>query len=322
MKKIFKRLLKTIVFLVAFIFIAGLILAFWPTTWKIKNKGITPDQAAVLRQSYTGPHNIFTTGDGETLFLRRWDPDSIEPAKKNIAVLIFHGFTAYSGPYDMAGTPVSKGGYTVFGLDYRGHGLSGGNRGDSPGKNRWIGDLAEAVKHVRSVGFSQVIVLGHSLGVAAAICAADSVPNEIAGLVLLSGAYESRKGVSKPLTFFQKAKLLSSAMVRPSYRAAEYYREGMTISDDTLWNYRYTPRFLTMLDVKKLRLLPNLNIPVLVGVGDKDELFEIDKVKELYNLVPGNKKEFFIMKNATHAKIPVESWEEIVVWLNKTFLSQ
>jgi len=27
----------------------------------------------------------------------------------------------------------------------------------------------------------------------------------------------------------------------------------------------------------------------------------------------------FIMKNATHAKIPLESWQEIVVCLNKTY---
>jgi len=321
MKKIIKRVLYLILFLVAAICITGLVLAYWPTEWKIKNKGITPEESSVLRQHYSGLHNLFTTSDGETLFLRRWAPDTIVAAKKNIAVLIFHGFTAYSGPYDMAGIPISKGGYTVFGLDYRGHGLSGGNRGDSPGKNRWIGDLAEAVKYVKSLGFSKVVVLGHSLGVAAAMCAADTIPNEIAGLVLLSGAYEGRKGVSKPLAFSKKIKLLSSAIFRPSYRAVEYYREGMTVSDDTLWNYRYTPRFVTMLDVKKLRLPPNLNIPVLVGVGDKDELFEIDKVKDFYNLVPGNKKEFFIMKKATHAKIPVESWEEIVDWLNKMFLS-
>ena len=64
---------------------------------------------------------------------------------------------------------------------------------------------------------------------------------------------------------------------------------------------------------------PNLNIPVLVGVGDKDELFEVDKVRDFYNLVPGDKKEFFIMKNATHAKIPVECWEEVVAWLDKTY---
>jgi alpha-beta hydrolase superfamily lysophospholipase len=319
MNKIVKRILYTILFLILAICITSLVLAFLPTHWRISNQGISPQEAADLRQKYTGPHNVFTTSDGETLFLRRWDPDSIEAAKKNIAILIFHGFTAYSGPYNMAGVPFSKGGYTTFGLDYRGHGLSGGNRGDNR-KDRWIADLAESIKFVKSLGYTKVIVLGHSLGVAAAMCAANAVPQEIAGLVLLSGAYEGRKGVAQPIPFFQKMKLLSSAIFRPSYRAVEYYRDGMTISDDTLWNYRYTPRFVMMLDVKKLRLQPDLNIPVLVGVGDHDELFEIDKVKEFYNLIPSNKKEFFIMKNATHAKIPRECWEEIVSWIDKTFV--
>ena len=320
MKKIIKRILYSLLVLVAVICITGMILAFLPTTWRIKNKGITPEEAASLRQQYTGPHNVFTTSDGETLFLRRWDPDSIELKKKQIAILIFHGFTAYSGPYNMAGVPFSKGGFTTFGLDYRGHGLSGGNRGDNH-KDRWIADLAESIQYIKGLGYTKMIVLGHSLGVAAAMCAANAVPHDVAGLVLLSGAYEGRKGVSPTLTFFQKAKLLSSAVFRPSYRAVEYYRKGMTVSEDTLWNYRYTPRFVMMLDVKRLRLLPDLNIPVLVGVGDHDELFEIDKVKEFYNLIPGSHKQFFIMKNATHAKIPTECWEEIVEWLNKTFAS-
>src|SRR5882672_7331130 len=103
MKKIIKKVLYTLFFLVAAILIFGLIMAYLPTQWKIKNKGITPEQAAVLRKNYAGPHHVFTTSDGETLFLRRWNPDTIVPAKKDIAVLIFHGFTAYSEPYDMAG---------------------------------------------------------------------------------------------------------------------------------------------------------------------------------------------------------------------------
>jgi alpha-beta hydrolase superfamily lysophospholipase len=221
----------------------------------------------------------------------------------------------------MAGEPISAGGYTTFGLDYRGHGLSDGNRGDSPGKDRWIADLAQSVKYIKGLGFTKVIVLGHSLGVAFAICAADAVPNDVSGLILLSGAYEGRKGLSKPTPWFQEAKILASSIFRPSYPAVEYYREGMTVSKDTLFNFRYTLRFLTMMDVKKLRLSPSLNIPVLVGVGDKDELFAIDKVKDFYNMIPGNKKTFFIMKNATHAKIPLESWEEIVTWLNKTYVN-
>ena len=287
---------------------------------KTNHAGISPEEAAILRQNFKEAHHQFTATDGETLFLRRWNPDTIIPEKKEIAVLIFHGITAHSGAYEMAGKPISSGGYTTFGLDYRGHGLSGGNRGDSPNKERWIADLAESVKYIKSLGYSKVIILGHSLGVASAICATNAIPNDISGLILLSGAYEGKKGLTKPPTFFQKTKIIASSILRPSYQVVEYYRDGMTGSKDPLFNFRYTLRFLTMLDVKKLRLPENLNIPVLVGAGEKDELFDTDKVKEFYNAIPGNKKEFLVMKGATHARIPVECWEEIVSWLNKNFL--
>ena len=234
-------------------------------------------------------------------------------------MLIFHGITAHSGAYNMAGVPFSKGGYTTFGLDYRGHGLSDGNRGDSPGKDWWIADLAESVKVIKSLGYKRVVVMGHSLGVAAAICAANAVPEEISGLVLLSGAYESKKGSGTPLPLLQKARILAGSVIRPSYPVVEYYREGMTGANDPLFNFRYTLRFMTMYNVKELKLPETLNVPVLVGVGDKDELFAVDKVKEFYDLIPGTKKEFLVMKNATHADIPQESWEEIVGWLDRNF---
>jgi alpha-beta hydrolase superfamily lysophospholipase len=319
MKEIFKKVFYTTISLVVAIFIFGLILAFLPTKSKTLHVGISPEEAANLRQNFKEAHDQFTTTDGQTLFLRRWDPDSIVQAKKDIAVLIFTGITAHSGAYNMAGGPISSGGYMTFGLDYRGHGLSDGNRGDSPNKEIWIADLAESVKYIKSLGYPKVIILGHSLGVASAICATNAIPNEISGLILLSGAYEGKKGLTKPPTFFQKSKILASSIFRPSYQVIEYYRDGMTGSEDPLFNFRYTLRFLTMLDVKKLRLPENLNIPVLVGVGDKDELFDVDKVKEFYNAIPGNKKEFLVMKNATHAKIPIESWEEVVIWLDKNF---
>ncbi len=319
MKKIFKKVLYTIISLVAVIFIFGLILAFLPTQSKTSHVGISPEEAADLRQNFKESHHQFITTDVQTLFLRVWNPDSIVPAKKDVAVLIFHGITAHSGAYEMAGRPISSGGYTTFGLDYRGHGLSGGNRGDSPNKERWIADLAESVKYIKSLGFSKVIILGHSLGVASAICATNANPTEISGLILLSGAYEGKKGLTKPPTLYQKTKILAGSIFRPSHPVVEYYRDGMTGSKDPLFNFSYTLRFLTMLDVKQLRLPKNLNIPVLVGIGDKDELFDIDKVKEFYNAVPGNKKEFLVMKNTTHARIPVESWQEIVVWLNRNF---
>jgi acylglycerol lipase len=319
MKKILKRILLTIVALIVLLFIFGLVLAFLPTTSKTNHAGITPEQAAALRKNFVGPHVQFTTSDVVTLFLRRWNPDSLTLVKKGVAVLIFHGFTAHSGAYNMAGLPISAAGYTTFGLDYRGHGLSDGIRGDSPSKDRWIADLAESVKYVRSLGFTKVIVLGHSLGVASAICAADAVPDEISGLVLMSGAYEGRKGLSEPPGLFEKTRILASAIFRPSYPAVEYYRKGMTVSKDSLFNFSYTLRYLTMMDVKKLRLPKNLNIPILVAVGDQDELFEVNKVRDFYDTIVDNRKNFLVMKNATHAKIPPESWQQVVDWLNKNF---
>lgn len=321
MKKVLKKALYVILSLIIVLLITGLVLAFVPVKLKTNHAGISPEEAAQLRHDFTDAHHEFVTTDGETLFLRRWNPIHIDSSKTDIAVLIFHGFTAHSGAYDMAGKPISEGGYTTFGLDYRGHGLSGGNRGDNPGKERWFADLAESVLYVKSLGFPRVVVLGHSLGVASAMCAANAVPEEISGLVLLSGAYEGRKGLNKPPTFFEQARIVSSSVFRPSHQAVEYYREGMTVTEDPLFNFRYTLRFLTMLDVKELRLPADMDIPVLVGTGDQDELFEVEKVREFYDLIPGNQKEFLVMANTTHAKIPRESWEQVVDWLDRTFAS-
>ncbi len=48
--KVFKKVVYAIISLVAAIVIFGLILAYLPAPSRIKNKGITPEEAAVLRQ--------------------------------------------------------------------------------------------------------------------------------------------------------------------------------------------------------------------------------------------------------------------------------
>lgn len=319
--KLFKKILWWLLGIVAFIVLTGVILSFWPSPYKNHHKGLTPEEAAAMRQEYSGPHNTFTTSDGETLFLRRWNPDSVVAEKADIAVLLCHGITAHSGAYEMAGVPISEAGYTVFGLDYRGHGLSDGNRGDAPNKERWIEDLAESVKYVKSLGYKRIVVMGHSLGMAAAICAAMKVPDELAGVILLSGAYESKTGNSVDLlSTFQKARIISSAVFRPSHQAVEYYREGMLGIDDPLFSYKYTFRFMTLLDVKQLHIPESLKAPLLVAVGDQDEMFDVDKVRDFYDQVPGNNKKFLVWKGATHAEIKREHWEQVVNWLDRKFV--
>lgn len=269
-----------------------------------------------LRKEVKQPFHLMKTSDNETLFIRRWNPPVDSLTKKKVAVLILHGITAYSAPYDFMAEPISNAGYTTFGLDYRGHGLSGGTRGDSPSKERSQADRVEALQYIKNLGFSRVIVLGHSLGVASAIYLAREVKDEISGLVLLSGAY---RGKLPPRKFglLEQVTILINSVIRPGTPVIEYKREGMVKSKDPLFNFVYTLRFVSMLDVNELVFQKEPPMPVLVGVGDKDELFDIEAVRELYDGIPGVNKEFWVIKDAIHAKFPKDCWTDLVKWLDK-----
>ncbi|MDX1315708.1 MAG: hypothetical protein R3356_09415, partial [Eudoraea sp.] len=91
MKKLLKKTLLGLLVLVALVLVCGVAFSFLPSNVKVRHQGIAPEKASELRDSYAGPHHVFTTSDGEKLFIRRWDPDSTEAGKEDLAILIFHG---------------------------------------------------------------------------------------------------------------------------------------------------------------------------------------------------------------------------------------
>ncbi|MEZ5069559.1 MAG: alpha/beta fold hydrolase [Bacteroidales bacterium] len=296
------------------------VLAFLPLENPLPNHPVDADGAARLRDECEQAHLVFDSRDGESLFMRRWEPDSLRPGTRDVAVLIFHGVTAHSGAYAMAGEPLAAAGYTTFGFDYRGHGLSGGRRGDYASRQLWVSDLAHALDEVHAQGFEKVVLLGHSLGVAAAIYTAREVPDEVSALILLSGGYERREGTGgMTFTLLQKLQILSSAFLRPGRPVVTYYRENITGMDDPLFNFRYSYRALSMVQREYLDLPADLDIPVLVAVGEEDELFGPETITDLYNDVPGTHKELMFLPGATHASFPSESWASLIDWLDRTY---
>tara|TARA_R100001143_G_scaffold6711_1_gene9064 strand:+ start:4607 stop:5551 length:945 start_codon:yes stop_codon:yes gene_type:complete len=269
-----------------------------------------------MRQEVNQPFHLLETTDEETLFIRRWDPvDSL--AKEEIAVLILHGITAHSKAYDFMAEPLSEAGYTTFGLDYRGHGLSGGSRGDSPSKERSKSDYLETLRFVKDQGFSNVVVLGHSFGVASAIFLAKEAPDETDGLVLLSAAYQG-KLPPREFGWFEILTAYTNSIIRPSTAVIEYKRDGMEKSNDPLFTYAYTLRFVSMLDTQsELEFQDEPPMPILVGIGDQDELFSVEAVRELYDGIPGENKEFWVIEDALHATFPSSSWDDLVDWLDR-----
>jgi len=292
-----------------------------------------PDiEVARLRAEYQGPHETVSTSDGKTLFVRRWNANREAP----VSVLIFHGFTAYSGPYgQIVANQLADSGFDVFCLDFRGHGLSDGRRGDYPNEQRFVDDLKETMALVRPKS-RKLVLMGHSLGALAAVVAVKNSPAQVDGLVLASAARQIRPGVYPRRSAGAALKILLAVAVLPGSRVIEYRRQGQTIVPDPLMTYHYSPRFYSVLfgasALKVMRMYssgligsPNITfehklpIPLLVTVGDQDELFSVEEAKKFCDSIDCDDKEFHILAGAKHAVYPEGAWSPLVDWLGRKF---
>ncbi len=268
-----------------------------------------------LRSEFSERHNLLTTSDGVTLFVREWEPKS---APKDTAILILHGITAHSGPYGMIAGPLASRGFAVYALDLRGHGLSDGNRGDTPGRERYVKDICEAIAFVKE-RHPKMAVLGHSLGVLSSVLAMESCIEQFDGAILLSGARTARPGVYPPMGAMQKFKIALSSIFSPSRPVMEYRREGMVGLDDPLFTFRYTLRFMRTTILSDFHFPKEMPFPVLVGIGEEDELFAVEAARELYEEIPSETKNFLVAEAAKHAVFPDGSLNPIFDWVDTTF---
>jgi acylglycerol lipase len=285
-----------------------------------------------LRSSYEGSHELLHTSDGKTIFVRRWNARS----EAQTSVLILHGITAYSGPYGpMIAEQLSAAGFNVFGMDLRGHGLSDGVRGDYPSEERLIKDLKETVSLVKSKS-KRLVVLGHSLGALSAIIAVNNCRQEIDGLILLSAARKVRTGVYVQLKASELLKVILAVTILRGRPMIEYQRQGMLGRDDPLFNFKYSARFYSVMygvgalavsrmfrsglvDSPNLKFKGKLEIPLLVGVGEHDELFSPEYAKEFLDEIPCDNKQLIVVPGARHAVFPKDSWAPVTTWLSREF---
>ena len=218
----------------------------------------------------------------------------------------------------MIAKPLAELGFTVYGLDLRGHGLSDGNRGDSAGMERFVKDLCEAIDFVKQ-NHTKVVLLGHSLGVLSSMIAINNCLENIDGAALLSGARTTRPSAYPAMSTSQKLKIFFSSLFRPSKPVIRYYREGMVGLDDPLFNFNYTYRFMKIVSLRDFEF-PNLeNIPVFVGIGDNDELFSVEACRELFDEIPSSNKMFHVAVGGKHAEFPPGSMDQLGIWLDDQF---
>ena len=102
-----------------------------------------------------------TADDGTPLLVRRW-PAARDPWA---LMLLVHGIAEHSGRYERTGGLLAEAGIDVTAFDLRGHGGSGGRRGDVERWTDYLDDIAVRLAAVHEKADSRPVVLfAHSYG--------------------------------------------------------------------------------------------------------------------------------------------------------------
>ncbi len=108
-----------------------------------------------------------TTDDGLPLHMRQWRKPQDGGDATAGTVLIVHGLGEHIGRYSAVAARLNAAGYQVVGYDQRGHGESGGARGDVPDGEALQRDLARVIDALRAdaeLARGPLLLLGHSMG--------------------------------------------------------------------------------------------------------------------------------------------------------------
>jgi alpha-beta hydrolase superfamily lysophospholipase len=212
-------------------------------------------------------------------------------------ILLMHGLGEHSGRYQHVAEFFCARGFAVRTYDHRGHGKSGGARGDVPNETALLDDAAAVMRDWGSQPDSPEappFLLGHSMG---GLFAARFA---VAGIAPLSGLILSSPALALPLSAPQKLLLKILTAVAPGIAVSNGLKRRylshdskviQAYSQDPLVHSKITARllnamlaaiFITQRDAAQLRM-PTL----LVFAGD-DHLVDPDGSEQLAKkLLPG-----------------------------------
>jgi len=225
--------------------------------------------------------------DGTALFVTDWLPE--QPAGRGIVLM--HGLGEHSGRYQHVAQFFNELGFAVRGYDHRGHGRSGGPRGDVPDNDRMLDD-AELVIGDFAKQYPQPILLGHSMGglMAARFAVEQRLP--LSALILSSPA------LALPISGPQKllAKLLAAlapGLAIPNGLQRRYLsHDGKVVEayeKDPLVHPKISARLLRCMlasiaiaDAKA----PDFHLPTLMVVAGDDHLVDARGSQRFFDLLP------------------------------------
>ncbi len=253
-------------------------------------------------KSSSDPHIVqqplFHASDGTELFITHWP--SVGKAKA--VILLMHGFNEYPGAFDAVGKQLASHALDVWAFDQRGFGRTP-YRGLWSSAERMAADVREmtGILH-RNQPHLPLYVLGTSMGGAVTLLAAGQPSFAANGIILAAPAVWTRD--SQP--FYQRWALDVSAKLTPGWAPTGESLEKKPSDNKAMlkkiwqspWMIRQsrmdTVAGLVDLMDKGAAAAPNVNVPVLLLYGDKDQIIPSKPIERLWQHLPKQGKTQFI----------------------------
>jgi alpha-beta hydrolase superfamily lysophospholipase len=267
----------------------------------------------------------FPSRDGTTLHEIVW-PAAGTPRG---ALAIVHGYFEHAGRYDHVGKALAARGWNVHGLDFRGHGQSGGLRGHVQRFDEYLDDIDAVLARAR-LDKKPLFLVAHSMGGLAATEYVLHRPHALTGLVLSSPWYRTKMPV--PAIKVYAAKALSSVWptlsipgnlkgkdcTRDPEKAAHY-------DVDPLGNKNATARWFTESLAAQADVMARageVKLPLLVVAGGGDLVADCTAAEQAFAKFSSVDKTLRVLPEQYHEVfneppgVREQTIEEVAVWLD------
>lgn len=270
----------------------------------------------------------FSTRDGLNLPLAKWTPRR-GVSEPETVVLALHGFNDYSNAFSESGPWLAAEGFTVYAWDQRGFG-AGPMPGRWAGQQAMIGDLRDAVLHVRTRHpGARVVLLGESMGGALVLAAlASPNPPPVDGAILAAPAVWGHS----TMPWYQRTVLAIAARLLPSM---ELSGGGLNIwpsdnfemlraqgADPLIIKRTRVDTILGLVDLMETAYTSagDVGVPLLWLYGERDEIVPAKPTMDaVAKLDPAKGQRFVLYPNGWHMLLRdlqgERVLEDIVAWL-------
>jgi alpha-beta hydrolase superfamily lysophospholipase len=228
--------------------------------------------------------------DGTPLHVADWPAGSA----LGDGIVLMHGLGEHCGRYAQVARFFNDCGFSVRAYDHRGHGRSGGARGDVPDAATLMQDAKIAVEDFAQNLAAPPLLLGHSMGGLFAACYATRRLSPLRGLILSSPALRIRLAGAQKL-LLQVLGAIAPGFGIPNGLESRYLSHRQAVVDaydnDPLVHARISARLLrAMLDAIEFvqEHAPSLSVKTLLLVAGDDRLVDAAGSDALFNkLAPG-----------------------------------